>query len=312
MSKQKTAATSASTHGRGIGALRTVKSTFSYIWSKGEGKFSLIVLGFWVLVCVVSLFWTPVPLGESDGYNTWAGPSSAHPMGTDGTGRDMLSWLMAGSGTELQIVVATCLLAALIGIVFVSFALVKSALVSEIAVVVTDTLLSIPIVLIALILAVPLGASMLVVVISCAVSYGLNLARIAKPQALLAANSRYVEAARAAGSSRWHAFRVHVLPNLVPILSIQLSICAGTAILAEAGLTYLGIGVPAGTASWGASLSSSASFISIFPLTVVWPGALITVVVVALNLFGDCLRRAVDPVVNAQLRAPSRTSEVTE
>jgi peptide/nickel transport system permease protein len=282
---------------------RSLSGTFRFMWKRGEGKFALIVLGAWVVTCLVSLFWTPQPLSQSDGYNTWAGPSWAHPMGTDGTGRDMLSWLMAGSGTELQIVLATCALTALIGIFFVSFALVKSALVSEIAVVITDTLLSIPIVLIALILAVPLGASMLVVILACAISYGLNLARIAKPQAQLAASSRYVEAARAAGSSRGRAFMTHVLPNLIPVLSVQLSLCAGTAILAEAGLTYLGIGVPAGTASWGSSLSSSASFISIFPLTVVWPGALITVVVVALNLFGDVLRKAVDPVVNPQLRA---------
>lgn len=283
--------------------LHTLRGTLGFLWQRGEGRFSLIVLSLWVATSVVAAFWTPEPLSASDGYNTWASPSLAHPLGTDGTGRDMLSWLMAGSGTELQIVIATCLLATLVGILFVSFTLVRSALASEIAVVVTDTLLSIPIVLIALILAVPLGASLTVVILSCAVSYGLNLARIAKPQAALAANSRYVEAARAAGSSRSHAFFAHVLPNLIPVMSVQLSICAGTSILAEAGLTYLGIGVPAGTASWGASLSSSASFISIFPLTVVWPGALITLVVVALNLFGDALRKAVDPVVNPQLRA---------
>lgn len=290
-------------------AFSKIGGTFRYIWHRGEGRFALIVLGIWLLVCIVAAFWTPESLDVSDGYNTWASPSPAHPLGTDGTGRDMLSWLMAGSGTELQIVVATCLLAALIGIVFISFTLARSALVSEIAVVVTDTLLSIPIVLIALILAVPLGASLTVIIIACGVSYGLNLARIAKPQAVLAANSRYVEAARAAGSSRSRAFFRHVLPNVIPVMSVQLSICAGTAILAEAGLTYLGIGVPAGTASWGASLSASASFISIFPLTVVWPGALITIVVVALNLFGDSLRRAVDPVVNSQLRAAAEEVE---
>lgn len=272
------------------------------MWSQGEGRFALIVMAIWLAVSILAAFWTPQPLGASNGYNTWAGPSWAHPMGTDGTGRDMLSWLMAGSGTELQIVIATCLLTALIGVLFVSFALARSAVVSEIAVVVTDMLLSIPIVLIALILAVPLGASLLVVILSCSISYGLNLARIAKPQAMLAANSRYVESARAAGSSRTRAFMTHVLPNLVPVLSVQLSLCAGTAILAESGLTYLGIGVPSGTASWGASLASSASFISIFPLTVVWPGALITLVVVALNLFGDVVRLAVDPVANPELR----------
>lgn len=276
--------------------------TMGYLWKRGEGKFALLVLGLWFAVSAVSIFWTPYPLAESDGFNTWAQPSLAHPMGTDGTGRDMLSWLMAGSGTELQIVIATCALTALIGILFISFTLVRSAVASEVAVVVTDTLLSIPIVLIALILAVPLGASMWVVILSCAISYGLNLARIAKPQAALAANSRYVEAALASGSSRPRALVRHVFPNLIPVFSVQLSLCAGTAILAEAGLTYLGIGVPSGTASWGSSLSSAARFISIFPLTVLWPGLLITVVVVALNLFGDVLRRAVDPVVNVALR----------
>ena len=94
--------------------------TLGYLWKRGEGKFALIVLGLWLAVSIVSIFWTPHPLDEADGFNTWASPSPAHPMGTDGTGRDMLSWLMAGSGTELQIVIATCALTALIGTLFIS------------------------------------------------------------------------------------------------------------------------------------------------------------------------------------------------
>ena len=78
---------------------------------------------------------------------------------------------------------------------------------------------------------------------------------------------------------------------------------AGTSVLAEAGLTYLGVGVPSGLPSWGHSLTTSVKFINVFPLTVLWPGLVVTMVVVALNLFGDALRDAIDPVTNPTLRA---------
>jgi len=78
---------------------------------------------------------------------------------------------------------------------------------------------------------------------------------------------------------------------------------AGTSVLAEAGLTYLGVGVPSGLPSWGHSLTASVKFINVFPLTVLWPGLVVTMVVVALNLFGDALRDAIDPVTNSRLRA---------
>jgi peptide/nickel transport system permease protein len=85
-------------------------------------------------------------------------------------------------------------------------------------------------------------------------------------------------------------------------MSVQLSLSAGTAVLAESGLTYLGIGVPSGVPSWGHSLATSVKFINVYPLTVLWPGLIVTCVVVALNLFGDALREAADPVANPALR----------
>lgn len=86
------------------------------------------------------------------------------------------------------------------------------------------------------------------------------------------------------------------------MLIVQCSLSAGTTVLAEAGLTYLGVGVPSGVPSWGHSLSTSVRFINIYPLTVLWPGLLVTIVVVALNLFGDALRDASDPLINPRLR----------
>ena len=82
-----------------------------------------------------------------------------------------------------------------------------------------------------------------------------------------------------------------------PVLLVQLSMSAGTSILAEAGLTYLGVGVGAGVPSWGHSLATSVRFISIYPLTVLWPGLIVTMTVIALHLFGDALRDAIDPAL---------------
>ena len=151
-------------------------------------------------------------------------------------------------------------------------------------------------------LAVPMGASVAVIVLACGFGYGLNLARVARPQALLAAHSMYVESALANGASAPRVFFTHIVPNIMPVLIVQCSLSAGTAVLAEAGLTYLGVGVPSGVPSWGHSLSTSVRFINIYPLTVLWPGLLVTIVVVALNLFGDALRDASDPLINPRLR----------
>ncbi len=168
--------------------------------------------------------------------------------------------------------------------------------------VVVDALISIPTVLVALILSVPFGASAAVIVAACGFAYGLNLARILRPSALLAAQSSYVESALWSGAGPVRVFFTHIVPNTLPVLCVQLSISAGTSLLAEAGLTYLGVGVGAGVPSWGHSLSTSVRFISIHPTAVLWPGLVVTLVVVALNLLGDALRDAVDPLMNPALR----------
>ena len=119
---------------------------------------------------------------------------------------------------------------------------------------------------------------------------------------MLVVRSPYVESAVANGASGTRIFFDHVVPNILPMLLVQLSISAGTAVLAESGLTYLGVGVPPGTPSWGHSIATSVGFINVYPLTVIWPGLIVTLVVVALNIFGDVLRVAVDPLANPKLR----------
>ena len=272
------------------------------MWRRAEGKFALIVLALWLLIAIVSLFWTPQSLWATDGYHVWAKPPAEHWLGTDGTGADVFSWLLAGSHTNLVIVLLTVVASMAWGLLLIAAMVARNAALASSSVVVVDALISVPTVLIALILAVPLGASIAVIVIACGFGYGLNLARVARPAALLAARSSYVESALANGASGWRVLISHVMPNILPVLAVQLSLSAGTAVLAESGLTYLGIGVPSGVPSWGHSLATSVKLINVFPLTVVWPGLIVTVVVVALNIFGDVLRDAIDPVTNPALR----------
>ena len=272
------------------------------MWRRAEGKFALIVLASWLLIAIVSLFWTPQSLWATDGYHVWDKPSSAHWLGTDGTGADVLSWLMAGSRTNLAIALLTVVCSAAIGILLVGLMVARSSALASASVAVVDALISIPTVLIALLLAVPFGASAAVVIGACSIGYGLHLARVARPAALLAARSGYVQSARANGASGVGVLVRHIVPNITPVLMVQSSMSAGTSVLAEAGLTYLGVGVGAGVPSWGHSLATSVKLINVFPLTVVWPGLIVTLVVVALNLFGDALRDATDPVANPALR----------
>ena len=98
----------------------TMKTVLSTIWAKAGGKYALIVIGAWLLVSALSLVWTPYSLLDTNGFNAWASPSAAHPLGTDGTGADVLSWLMAGSRTNLMIAVLTVIVAAAIGLLLVA------------------------------------------------------------------------------------------------------------------------------------------------------------------------------------------------
>ncbi len=265
------------------------------IWRASFGKFVCVTLFLWLAIAAISLFWTPYSLLKTNGYEVWQKPSFAHLLGTDGTGADMLSWLMAGSRVELVIVICTVMISALIGTVLLSIMISQYKIIRATSVMAVDALISVPTVLIALMLAVPFGTNVLVIVIACGFGYGFNLARIVCPSANLVLQSDYVNSAISQGASRRYVLLRHVLPNITPVALVQLSLSAGTVILAESGLTYLGVGVQSGVPSWGRVLATSVTLIHVNPLAVLWPGLIVTIVVVALNLLGDVLRKVLDP-----------------
>ncbi|WP_418968924.1 ABC transporter permease [Alloscardovia omnicolens] len=285
-----------------MSALKKLWIIIVSIMKRPDGLAASVFCGLWVIVSLVSLIWTPYDLTFSDGYNVWSAPSSAHLLGTDGAGADIASWLLAGSATELAIVLAVSVITLIVGVAGVALTVSTHLAVRTTAVIVIDALISIPTVVVALICAAPLGASITGIIIACSFAYSLNLMRVVRPIAVSAVRSSYVTFARYKAVPEWKIFLHHILPQIMPTVIINVSLAAATSILAESGLTYLGIGVPSHIASWGRSLATAVSYVTVHPSVAIWPGLLITVAVVSVNLLGDAIREASDPMSNEALR----------
>lgn len=276
------------------------------------GVFGVIVLVLLLLAATVSVFWTPYPLLEQDVADRWQGPSLEHPLGTDQIGRDTLSWLLAGSRTTVFVAFFSALAAGVIGVTLGAVGALSRRWVSEPLTVFIDILIAFPTLLIAMLIAATFGGSLLVVVVAVGIAGGVSIARVTRPEVRIINRSDYVLAARAGGVGRLRSLFTHVVPNVAPIVIVQLSLIAALSILAEAGLSYLGYGAPSGTPSWGRSLADSQRYITAQPAAVLWPGLTITLTVLGLTLLGDALREAIDPRLKRAGRAgngPERSDD---
>ncbi|WP_084635211.1 ABC transporter permease [Propionicicella superfundia] len=265
-----------------------------------HGVFGLVVVAAVLIAAAVSLVWTPHPLLAADSSHTWAPPSWTHPLGTDQIGRDTASWLLAGARTTVLVAAGATAIAALVGLALGTLTASLRPRFAEPLVVLVDILVAFPVLLIAMLLATPFGGSIGVVVVAVGIGYGVNLARVVRSEIVRVNASDYILAARAAGTGLLRRLWLHVLPNVVPVLVVQLSLTAGVAILAESGLTFLGYGAAPAEPSWGRVLADAQKYIGVAPLSVVWPGVAIGVTVLALNLLGDAVAEALDPRLRSQ------------
>lgn len=275
----------------GVGPTRRLAE----VWRRPGGAFGLVVLVTVVVAALVSTVWTPYPLLAVDTSHGWLGPSAQHLLGTDQIGRDTFSWLLAGARTTVVVVLASTALAALIGLPLGALGALAPARWSEPAIVLVDVLVAFPVLLVAMLLAAPFGGSLAVVVVAVGFGAGVVIARVTRPEIVRVSQADYVLAARAAGLGTVRRLTQHIVPNVGPVVIVQLSQVAGAAILAEAGLSFLGYGAPSATPSWGRSLGDAQAYIAVAPASVVWPGLAIAVTVLALNLLGDAVREALDP-----------------
>ena len=270
---------------------------FTRLWSIGTGRFGIIVLAIVGITALVSLFWTPFNPKTVDVGSAWLGPSWPHVLGTDNLGRDILSLLMAGARTAVLIAVGAGIVATIIGVTLATIGALSARWVRESVAVLVDILIAFPVLIIAMMISAVWGGSLWVVVWAVGIGFGVNVARVTRPELRRVLHSDFVVAGRASGLTPFQNLWRHLLPNVAPVFIVQLSWGMAVAVLAEAGLSYLGFGAPITEPSWGVLLADLQRYITVHPLSVLWPGLAITLTVLGLNLLGDALREATDPTL---------------
>ncbi|WP_040163721.1 ABC transporter permease [Microbacterium gorillae] len=270
---------------------------FSRLWASSAGRFGIIVLAVVAVLAAVSLVWTPFDPRDVDVAARFGGPGWPHLLGTDGSGRDMLTQIMTGARTTVFVAVGAAVVSTVIGVLLACLSALTPRLVREGMTTLIDILVAFPVLLIAMMIASVWGGSLWVVVIAVGIGFGVNMGRVTRPELRRVLGSDFITAARASGLTGWQVLWRHLLPNVAPVFIVQLSWSMGVAVLAEAGLSYLGFGAAVTEPSWGMLLSETQRYITLHPLAVVWPGLAITLTVLALNLLGDGLREATDPTL---------------
>lgn len=280
--------------------LRTLLSSWT-------GRFAALVVVVIALTALVSVFWTPFDPMLSDVRGRWAAPGWPHLLGTDGTGRDILSLIMAGARTTAFVAVGAGIVATLVGVSLAALGALTARWMRESVAVLVDILIAFPVLMIAMMISAVWGGSLWVVVFAVGIGFGVSIARVTRPELRRVQQSDFVLAGRASGLTAGQNLARHLLPNIAPVFIVQLSWSMAVAVLAEAGLSYLGFGASLTEASWGTLLADLQRYIGVHPLTVVWPGIAITFTVLGLNLLGDALREATDPTLSrrsAQVHVP--------
>lgn len=266
--------------------------------SSWTGRFGAGMVLLIVLTAAVSTWWTPFDPMLSDVRDRWALPSWPHLLGTDATGRDILSLLMAGARTTVFVAAGAGIVATIVGIALAALGALTARWVREATAVLVDILIAFPVLMIAMMISAVWGGSLWVVVFAVGIGFGVSIARVTRPELRRVQQSDFVVAGRASGLTATQNLVQHLLPNVAPVFIVQLSWSMAVAVLAEAGLSYLGFGASLTEASWGTLLADLQRYIGVHPLTVVWPGVAITLTVLGLNLLGDALREATDPTLS--------------
>ena len=260
-----------------------------------------ILSGAALLAALVSLVWTPFDPAAQSIPDRFLPPGGVHLLGTDQFGRDIASMLMAGARTSI----AVALLAVGIGMgLGVPLGLIAAArrdsLLDEAIMRAADLTFAFPALVIAIIITAVYGQSAINAIIAIGIFNIPVFARVARGAALPIWTLDYIRAAELAGKTPARINREHVLPNIANILIVQGTIQFSLGILAEAGLSYVGLGAPPPIPSWGRMLADAQTFAAMAPHVAILPGLAIVLTVLGLNLLGDGLRDALDPRLKAQ------------
>ena len=244
---------------------------------------------------LLSLVWQPHPPAEIEMARKLQGPSLAHWLGTDPFGRDIASQLLVGAQNSIVVGVVAVGIGLGLGVALGCLAAARRGWVEELIMRASDFTFAFPALLTAIMLTAIYGPGLLMSIVAIGIFNIPVFARITRASANAVWSREYVLAARVAGKGAWRITIDHVLPNIASPLIVQASISFATAILAEAALSYLGLGTQPPKPSWGRMLSEAQSMLFQAPMLAVYPGVAIMLSVLGLNLVGDGLRDLLDP-----------------
>ena len=248
-----------------------------------------------VLAALLSFVWTPWSPYEMDLANKLAAPSGTHWLGTDAFGRDVASLLLVGARNSILVGVIAVGIGLTIGTALGLLAAAKRGWVEELIMRLADFTFAFPAILSAIMMTAVFGAGIVNSIIAIGIFNIPTFARVTRASANAVWSREYIMAARACGKGGWRITIEHVLPNILSVLIVQATIQFAIAILAEAALSYLGLGTQPPQPSWGRMLSEAQTLMFQAPLLAVWPGVAIALAVLGLNLLGDGLRDLLDP-----------------
>jgi len=280
-------------------AVATEQRVPSRAWRKLKAnKGALVGLGIIAFFAILAAAAPILPIPDPNA-TSWSAirkaPSAAHWLGTDDIGRDILSRMIWGARASLMAGVFSVAISVFIGVPFGLLAGYFGGWVDQIISRITEAFLAMPFLITAIALAAFLGPSLTNAMIAIGLSAMPIFIRLTRGQVLAVKTEDYVEGARSIGLRHFSIITRYILPNVAAPILVQATLTVATAIIAEASLSFLGLGQQPPAASWGSMLNVAKNFLSQAPWMAMWPGAAIFLVVIGFNLLGDGLRDALDP-----------------
>lgn len=251
----------------------------------------LVITGFFLLLGIVGIFWTPYSTTEMSTADRFMAPCAAHPMGTDNFGRDILSRVMSGLGMTVTVGVAVVFTSGAVGLVIGALTGYFGGIADEIIMRFNDALNSFPSILMALVVVSLLGSGKYHVILALSIVFIPSFARVVRSEYIRCKSYDYVTNAKLMGVKPLRIIFVHLLPQAASTFLVAVTIGFNNAILAEAGLSYLGIGVQPPDASLGKMLSDAQGYLFTAPWYALFPGMVIVIFVLGFSLLGEGIRR---------------------
>jgi peptide/nickel transport system permease protein len=263
--------------------------------SRGLVIFGMVVILLMIITAIFAPFIAPYDPYELGTGKILEQPSWSHPLGTDQLGRDTLSRVIYGTQTSLMVGLIVVIAAGIVGMTLGLLAGYYTGWVNMVIMRIVDALMCFPMILLALVIASLLGGGIKNVILALSVGLVPIYARLMCGQVLSVKNNDYVLAARSMGAKGWRIMLKHISLNCFPPLIVMMTMVLGATILAEAGLSFLGIGIEQPTPAWGSMVNDGRIYLLELPILSFAPGVAIMLVVFAFNMVGDGLRDALDP-----------------